>query len=99
MTARHSTYKKQSRWDKADPLAKTNSKYQRKVTFLLKELKNAKLIAKAQKVILDKHGEVFAKLVNENKVTKDYLRPYLPRYTNVLKQVKEDVLTGQGVTK
>jgi hypothetical protein len=88
MTSRHSTYKKKSRWDKADPLAKTNSTYQRKITHLLNELNRTKQIAKARKIILNKHGELLKKLVDENKVSKEYLVPYLPRYTDVMKKLK-----------
>lgn len=89
MVSSHSMYKHPSKIAKATPYQKDHSKMQRKLNMERKEKKKMILIAQARKIMLNKHGEVFAKLVNEKIITKEYLRPYLPRYRDILKELQK----------
>jgi hypothetical protein len=88
MTARHSIYKKQSRWNKATEVEKTRSSFQRKINNRDKEIAKLVFRSKCDQYTLKKHGELFNKLVTEGLVSKEYCKPYLPRKKDVKRMFK-----------
>lgn len=90
MVSSHSLWKHPSKIAKATPYQKDHSKMQRKLNIERNKKKKIILIAQARKIMLNKHGEAFAKLVNEGIVTKEYLKPYLPRYKDILQKLSGD---------
>jgi hypothetical protein len=89
MPSKHSLYKSESRWSIASDEAKTRSSFQRKINCYIAEDKNSKLIIKTLRHILNKHGELFNKLVEEDIVSKEYLKPYLLRYKETKEEFKK----------
>lgn len=90
MTSKHSIYKKDTRWEKASEIDKTRSTYQRKINIFNRRIRGMHLRARAKNIVLRKHAELFHKLVSEGIVSKEYLKPYLPRYRDVVKNVLAD---------
>jgi hypothetical protein len=89
MTSRHSLYKSKNRLENATVEQKITSTFQIKINVLNKVIASLVLRLRADNYTLKMHGELFKKLIEENIVTKEYCKPYLPRKEDAIKIVKE----------
>lgn len=96
MTSKHSLYKSKSRLAKATAEQKINSIYSRKINNLNKLISNLNLKLKANRYTLKKHSELFKKLVDENIVSKEYCKPFLPRKEDAMKEVIKSLNLKNG---
>ena len=88
MTARHSLYKKRSRWDKADELQKTRSSYQRKINIslgVIRKLERSLKIERARRIML---GKAICKITEMGLIKKGDMKPFLKRKKQVIEEME-----------
>ena len=88
MVSKHTIHHSKNKWDKASPLSKTSSSFQRKVNNLQKQLREVNVNNRLKKIQLSNFSRFMDYLIKDNRITKEEIKRFLTTKKQELENMK-----------